>query len=142
MAIKQLSVYIENTRGALADVTGAIAAAGVNCRSMCIADTKEYGVLRIISDDHEKALKALRDSGFTASVRDVVGFEVPDSPGGLAGVLRLLDENDINLEYLYAMIPKTRPTALIVMRVDDNEKTEKLLADNGVKVIEGMDQAI
>ena len=135
MAVKQLSVYLENEKGSLAEVAGLLADAGVNCRSMCIADTRDFGVLRIIADEPELAERTLKEAGHAAKLREVVGFEIPDRPGGLAKALELLDKNNINLEYMYVLIPKARPSALVVARVDDNGRTEQLLTENGIRVL-------
>ena len=135
MAVKQLSVYLENEKGSLAGAAQLLAEAGVNCRSMCIADTKDFGVLRIIADEPELAEKTLKEAGYAAKLRDVVGFEIPDRPGGLAAALSILDANNINLEYMYVLIPKARPSALVVARVDNNDRTEELLVQNGIRVL-------
>ena len=110
--------------------------AGINLRSMCIADTERFGVLRVIADDPEKADEVLKAAGETFRIRELVAFSMPDRAGGLSEVLSVLAENDINMEYLYALITgKDRNKACAVMRVEDNEKTERILRENGIEVL-------
>jgi len=135
MAVKQLSVYIENKQGTISDITDLLAGEGIDLRSLCIADTKDFGILRIIADDTEKAAEIIKAAGHTFNVREVVCFAVPNEAGGLAKVLRILDGSGVNLEYMYAFIANHGGSARIVARVDDNEKTEKLLAEHGIEVI-------
>ena len=134
--IKQCSVLIRNEQGSVYDVTKILAEAGIDLRSMMIADTADYGVMRIIADEGtEKAAALLREAGYTAKVKDVVAAAVPDRVGGLAGMLRILDENGINMEYMYSMITGSSSEAYMVMRVNDNEKTEKVLKEGGIRLI-------
>ena len=136
MAIKQISIYLANRSGELAKVTKIISDAGINLRSMCIADTERFGVLRVIADDPEKANEVLKAAGETFRIRNVVAFAMPDRAGGLTEVLSVLAENDINMEYMYALITgKDKDKAYAVMRVEDNEKTERILRENGIEVL-------
>ncbi len=135
MAVKQISVYIENKQGALSDITGLLAGEGIDLRSLCVADTKDFGILRLIVDDPEKAAKIIKAAGHTFNVREVVCFKVPNEAGGLARVLRILDGNGINIEYMYAFVAIEGKHARIVARVDDNEKTEALLIENHIQVV-------
>ncbi len=135
MAVKQISVYLENKQGTISDITDLLAESGIDLRSLCIADTKDFGILRIIADDTEKAASVIRDAGHTFNVREVVCFAVPNESGGLAKVLKILDGSDVNLEYMYAFIASPDGNARIVARVDDNAKTEELLAENGIELI-------
>lgn len=135
MAVKQLSVYIENKKGTISDITDLLAENNIDLRSLCIADTKDFGILRIIADDTERAAEILKSAGHTFNIRHVVCFNVPNESGGLAKVLKLLDGNDVNIEYMYAFLTNGDGKAKIVARVGDNEKTEKLLLDNGIEVI-------
>ena len=135
MGIRQLSVFLANKKGSLHEISDVIAKAGVDLRSMCIADTSDYGIVRVIADDPQKAAEALAAAGHTANIRTVTAFAVPDVPGGLSKVLCLLEENNVNIEYLYALVTTNKDKAYAVMRTDDSEKTEKILADNGVELL-------
>ena len=136
MAIKQLSVFVENKQGSLHDITEALAKANINLRSMSVADTSNYGIVRIIADKPDEAKALLDNDGQAANVRLVNAFAVPDVPGGLSKVLCLLEENNVNIEYLYALVTTNKDKAYAVMRTDDTERTEKLLLENGVELLE------
>lgn len=135
MGIRQLSVFLANKKGSLHEISDIIAKAGVDLRSMCIADTSDYGIVRMIADDPQKAADVLAAAGHTANIREVTAFSVPDVPGGLSSVLCLLEENNVNIEYLYALVTTNKDKAYAVMRTDDTERTDKLLADNGVELL-------
>ena len=135
MGIRQLSVFLANKKGSLHEISDIIAKAGVDLRSMCIADTSDYGIVRMIADDPQKALEVLTEAGHTASIRTVTAFAVPDVPGGLSKVLCLLEENNVNIEYLYALVTTNKDKAYAVMRTDDSERTEALLLENGVELL-------
>lgn len=135
MAVKQISVYLENKQGTISDITGLLADHNIDLRSLCIADTKDFGILRIIADDMTRAAEIIKEAGHTFNVREVVCFTVPDEAGGLAKVLRILDEGCVNIEYMYAVIANKADSAHIIARVDDNERTEAILAENGIEVI-------
>lgn len=136
MAIKQLSVFVENKQGSLHDITDALAKANINLRSMCVADTSNYGIVRIIADDPDGAKALLDNDGHAANVRLVNAFAVPDSPGGLAKVLSLLEGNGVNIEYMYALITTEEGKAYSVMRTGDTEETDKILTQNGIELLE------
>ena len=136
MGIRQLSVFLANKKGSLHEISDVIAKAGVDLRSMCIADTSDYGIVRVIADDPQKAAEALAAAGHTTNIRTVTAFAVPDVPGGLSTVLCLLEENNVNIEYLYALVTTNKDKAYAVMRTDDSERTEALLRDNGVEILE------
>ena len=135
MAVKQISVYLENKQGTISDITGLLADNGVDLRALCLADTKTFGILRLIAADTERAAEIIKEAGHTFNVREVVCFTVPDEAGGLAAVLKLLDCGEVNIEYMYAVIANKDDRAKIVVRVDDNEKTEAILTENGIEVI-------
>ena len=135
MAVKQLSVYLENKQGTISDITELLAKENVDLRSLCIADTKTFGILRIIADDTERAAQIIKAAGHTFNVREVVCFTVPDEAGGLAKVLHILDDGGVNIEYMYAVIANKTDHVRIIARVDDNAKTEALLAAEGIEVI-------
>lgn len=136
MAIRQLSVFVENKQGSLHDITDAIANAGINLRSMCVADTSNYGIVRIIADDPEGAKALLDKEGHAANVRLVNAFAVPDKPGGLSSVLRLLEGNGVNIEYMYALITSESGKAYSVMRTGDTEETDRILVANGIELLD------
>ena len=136
MGIRQVSVFVENKKGSLHEITDVLAKAGVDLRSMCIADTSDYGIVRIIADDPIRAQKALAEEGHTSSIRTITAFAVPDQPGGLAKVLSLLEENGVNIEYMYALITTCAEKAYTVMRTDDTEKAESILTANGIELLD------
>ena len=136
MGIRQLSVFLANKKGSLHEISDVIAKAGVDLRSMCIADTSDYGIVRVIADDPQKAADALNAAGHTASIRTVTAFAVPDVPGGLSNVLCLLEENNVNIEYLYALVTTNKDKAYAVMRTDDYERTEMILCENNVEILD------
>ena len=137
MAIKQLSVLVDNKKGALADITDLLAKADVDLRAMSIADTQDYGILRLIVSDINKAVEVLTATEVIATITEVIAVAIDDRPGGLARVLRVLADNHINMEYLYAFTAASRDHAYVVFRVEDNAAAEKVLADNGIPLLEG-----
>lgn len=136
MAVKQLSVFLENRTGTLANLAEILAEAKIDLRAMTLADTRDYGIVRMIVKDTDKALIALTSAGLTAKVREVCGFKVPDEVGGLAKVLHLFEKNGISVEYMYAIITSDSDKAHIVARVDDNDAAEKVLSENGIELLE------
>lgn len=136
MAIKQLSVFVENKQGSLHDITEALAKANINLRSMSVADTSNYGIVRIIADKPDEAKALLDNDGQAANVRLVNAFAVPDVPGGLSQVLKLLEGNGVNIEYMYALITTEAGKAYSVMRTGDTEKTDEILLANGIELLD------
>ena len=136
MAIKQLSVFVENKQGSLHDITDALAQANINLRSMCVADTSNYGIVRIIADEPDRAKELLDKQGQAANVRRVNAFAVPDQPGGLARVLRLLESQGVNIDYMYALITSEEGKAYSVMRTDDTDRTDGILLENGIELLD------
>lgn len=138
MNVDQISVFLENKSGRLAAVTDLLHRHNVNIRALSIADTSDFGILRLIVDQPQLAFNALKSEGFSVSVTEVIGVEMPDSPGGLAGVLKILDSNGFNIEYLYAFIGwGDAEAALVICRVERTEEAVQCLLDNGIKVISG-----
>lgn len=135
--IKQISIFLENKCGRLVRVTQILGKNKINIRALTIADTSDFGILRIIVDNPEKAHKVLKDEGFIVTETDVVAVEVPDDPGGLAEVLGYFEEEDVNIEYLYSFVEKPAKDALILMRLEDIEKGIKILKEKNVKIVEG-----
>ena len=137
MKVEQISIFIENKSGRLAEVSGALGAAGVNIRALSLADTSDFGILRLIVDDTDKAFKVLREKGFTVNKTEVIGVGVPDTPGGLATILQILDKSSVNVEYMYAFVERSGDNAVIIFRFDNIDEAIKVLRDNGIKIIEG-----
>ncbi|KYH31883.1 MULTISPECIES: ACT domain-containing protein [Neomoorella] len=137
MKIKQLSVFLENKSGRLAAVTRLLAGRGINIRALSIADTSDFGILRLIVNDPEQAYHALKEAGFTVSLTEVLGVEMPDRPGGLSNILSILEEAGINIEYLYAFIGKGDNGALVIFRVEELDKAIAILQRRGITILEG-----
>lgn len=137
MKVEQISIFIENKSGRLAEVSGALGDAGINIRALSLADTSDFGILRLIVNDTDKAFAVLREQNFTVSKTEVVGVGVPDSPGGLSSILQTLDENDVNVEYMYAFVERSGDNAVIIFRFDNVDEAINVLSENGIKVIEG-----
>ena len=137
--IKQISVFIENKKGRLAKITDVLAQEGLDLIALSIADTTNFGIMRCIVSDPEKAISVLKQSGFTASTTEVFVVEVADEPGGLASVLRMLDDADISVEYLYSFVRTPNENALILFRVEDIETAVDTLKKNGVKLLGAQD---
>lgn len=135
MALKQISVLVNNQQGALAGVTGRLAARGVNLRALSIADTERFGILRMIVSDNQAALEAVRELGCLTQETEVVGVKIGDAPGKLSEALRVLDEAGINIEYVYAFCARTVRHAYMVMRVADNAAAERALTAAGYHLI-------
>ncbi len=135
MAVKQISVFVENTSGRLAEVTRLLAGAGVNLRAITIADTADFGILRIIVDDCDRALGAFAKAGFTAKVTDVIGVEVPDKPGGLADVMEIFTREGVNIEYLYASLEHVKDKAVVIFKVEDVAHGLKICAQHKLSLI-------
>jgi len=139
MAIRQLSVFVENKKGSLHEITDVLAKAEIDLRSMCIADTSDYGIVRIIADDPVRAQSVLAEAGHLANIREVTAFAVPDAPGGLAKVLDILEDSGVNIEYLYALVTRNVGKAYAVTRTDAPEKAEMILKDNGIELLDEKD---
>ncbi len=135
MAIKQLTVFVQNRKGTLVSITDILAENNVNLRALSIAETEELGILRLIVNDEKTAEKVLEEKGYLIKTIDVVGVKIGDEPGKLTAALRVLDKADINVEYLYAFMLRTEKHAYVVLRVEDNIKAEKALEDAGFHII-------
>lgn len=137
MLIKQISVFVENKQGRLHMLTDVLAKEGIDLKALTIADTTDFGIMRCIVQDPEKTLKVIRDNNFTATITEVIAAEVPDVPGGLSNVLKILSDNGISVEYLYSFVRMHKNNALIIFRVEDPEAAVKILKDNNVNVLPG-----
>ncbi len=137
MKVEQISIFIENKSGRLAEVTRILGEAGVNIRALSLADTSDFGILRLIVNDRETAKKVLKDNGFTVSKTEVVAIEVPDRPGGLSDILHTLDSESVNVEYMYAFVERCGENAVIIFRFDEIERAIEVLQSKGFHVLEG-----
>jgi hypothetical protein len=135
MIIKQISIFMENTTGRLADVTALLAKGGVNLRALSIADTADFGILRMVADQPDEAVQLLNDAGFVARETDVIGVEVPDHPGELARIMALFRDEGVNIEYLYASLEHKVDKAVIVLKVDDIDAGLAMLEKHGFSTI-------
>ena len=139
MSLKQLSIFVENKKGALVGVTDALASHDINLRALSIADTEEFGILRIIVNDTDTACKVLTEAGYLIKTTDVVGVKIGDAPGKLSKALAVLDKAEINMEYLYAFMSRTEKHAYVVLRVADNAAAEAALEADGFHLITDAD---
>ncbi|MBR4910785.1 MAG: ACT domain-containing protein [Clostridia bacterium] len=136
MFIKQLSVFVENKQGALSKITSLLFENNINMRAVSIADTQDFGILRMIVDDIDKAAEALKNNNTIYKINNVIGVELTDKPGSLATVLEILTENGINVEYMYAFVtPGNRDSAYLVLRARHNDRAEQVLKDNNIKML-------
>ncbi len=139
MSLKQLTVFVENKQGTLVAITDTLAKHDINIRALSIADTQDFGILRLIVTDYDKAEKTLMDEGFLVKSTLVVGVKIGDEPGKLSKALGVLDKEGINMEYLYAFMSRTEKHAYVVLRVADNDYAEKALEDAGFHLISDAD---
>ena len=136
MTVKQLSVFVENRPGRLSTITNLLGNAGVNIRAMSIADTKDFGILRLIVDDCEKAQQVLKDNSFAVTITNVMAISIPDKPGGLAAAMDCLYKDNISVEYMYAaFINATDGTAYLILRVDKTDEAVTALTEGGYKLV-------
>jgi len=135
MKVTQLSVFVENKKGRLAEAVEAMAKAKINIRALSLADTADFGVLRVIVDSPDKAAKAMKDQGMVVKTTDVIAVEVEDKPGGLNNVLKIFKDTDINIEYMYAFVEKNNENAVLVFRVENTDEAIKTLTKKGLKIL-------
>ena len=141
MAIKQLTVFVQNKKGTVVSVTEALSQNNVNLRALSIAETQDFGILRLIVNDEKTAERVLAEKGYLIKVIDVLGVKIGDEPGKLTAALDILDKANINVEYLYAFMARTERHAYVVLRVEDNASAEKALSEAGFKLITEADVA-
>lgn len=139
MAIKQLTVFVQNQKGTVVSVTDILSKNNVNLRALSIAETQDFGILRLIVNDEATAERVLAENGYLIKVIDVLGVKIGDAPGQLTEALSVLDKADINVEYLYAFMARTEKHAYVVLRVEDNATAEKALAEAGFRMITDAD---
>ncbi len=135
MKVKQISVFIENRSGRLRDVANVLGKNNINIRALSLADTSDYGILRLIVNDPDKARKVLKEENFTLSETDVIAVEVSDRPGGLSEVLDIMGESGINVEYMYAFVEKSSENAVMIFRIEDIDNALTVLKDKNVTIL-------
>lgn len=140
MFVKQISIFVENKPGRLMSITKVLKEGNIDIKALSIADTKDFGILRIIVNDTQKALDILKKADCTVTTTDVIAAGVEDRPGGVADMMQALYENQISVEYMYAFAKKIEEKkAFAILRLDNNEKALKVLADNGIKLLSAED---
>ena len=135
MTVKQISVFLENRAGCLAEFTKVLRENGIDMRALSIAETPDFGILRIIVDDSYQTACLLKDAGYIFSITPVLAAAISDHAGGLYDILHILGENGINLEYTYAFTARQKDLAYMIFRVEDNEKASEVLTRNNIKLI-------
>jgi len=135
MKITQISVFLENKKGRLYEVCSLLGKNNVNIYALTIAETESFGVLRIVVDKSDLAVKVLKQNNFVANITEVVAVEVADQPGGLAAILKILVNNDISVEYMYGFVEKFSDKAILVFRFEDTDKAQKVLIGNDIKIV-------
>ncbi len=135
MKLKQTSVFLENRKGRLWKALSTLREADINIRALSIADTSEFGILRMIVPDPDRAKKVLEENTFVVKTNEVIGVEIPDEPGGLDGILEILNKADINVEYLYAFVEKKADQAMVVLRTEDIDAGVNALKDGGAALL-------
>ncbi len=137
MRVEQLAVFLENKSGRLAEITSIMAEKKINIRALSVADTADFGILRLIVDDVNSARDALKSHGFTVSIANVLAVEVPDKVGGLAMVLKSLEKAGLNVEYMYAFVNKSGEDAVLLFRFEDMDKAISTLKQDGYTLLSG-----
>lgn len=137
MKVDQLSIFLENRAGRLAEVTRILSEAGVNIRALSLADTSDFGILRLIVSDFEAAKSKLKEAGFTVGRTTVVAVEITDQPGGLHNILSMLQDAGINVEYMYAFVQQSGDSAILIFRFDRTDQGIELLQKNNINIIPG-----
>ena len=137
MNVEQISIFLENKSGRLAEVTSVLSEAGINIRALYLADTADFGILRLIVNDAEKARRILKEHGFTVEKTKVVAIEVQDRPGGLSKILNTMKAEGINVEYMYAFVEKSGENAIVIFRFDEFEKSVDTLRQAGIRILGG-----
>jgi hypothetical protein len=137
MKVEQISIFLENRAGRLAEVTRVLSEGGINIRALSLADTSDFGILRLIVTDHEKAKQILKENGFTVGRTNVVAVEVEDQPGGLHRILDLLSGKGVNVEYMYAFVQQSGMNAVLIFRFDKTDQAIEILNENAIRIVPG-----
>lgn len=135
MIIKQLSIFLENKTGRVCELAAILGDNDINIKALSLADTSDFGIMRLIVDKPDAALKKLKEKGFSVGITSVAAVEIPDVPGGLASVMKTIDDNGFNIEYMYAFVEKSHDNAILIMRFEDVENVVGRLKEKGVKVL-------
>ena len=135
MTVKQISVFVENKAGKLAELTDYLHQHEIDMRALSIAETQDFGIVRLIVDDTYKTSCVLKEAGYVASIAPVLAVEIPDEPGSLFQILKMLGDGGVNLDYMYAFLTRKKATAYMILRVEDNEKAIEILGKNGIHTI-------
>ena len=135
MTVKQISVFLENRPGALAEFTRILEKSNMNLRALSLAESEDFGIVRVIVDDPFETIRILKDEGYVCSITKVIAVEIEDKPGALVKMLNILGDNQVNLEYSYAFLAKKANSAFMILRVEDNERAIKVLTKNGIRPI-------
>ncbi|NCD25912.1 MAG: ACT domain-containing protein [Deltaproteobacteria bacterium] len=139
MKVEQISVFLENRAGRLAEVTKTLAENNINIRALSLADTSDFGILRLIVTDNEKAKEALKAKGFTVGRTSVVAAEIGDHPGGLHTILDMLTSGGVNVEYMYAFVTQSGHNAILIFRFDRTDQAIEVLQKNNVRILSGQE---
>ncbi len=139
MFVKQISVFVENKSGKLVEIIGILAKSNIDISALSIADTTDFGILRLIVNDPEKAKAALREHGMVVKTTNVIALAIPDEPGGLVGALDVLKENGVAIEYMYAFVGKSDKGAMVILKTDDPDTAVKALEKAGSFVVDAKD---
>jgi hypothetical protein len=137
MIVEQISIFLENRAGRLSEVTRVLGEGGINIRALSLADTSDFGILRLILTDHEKAKQILKDNGFTVGRTNVVAVEVEDKPGGLHRILDLLSGKGVNVEYMYAFVQQSGKNAVLIFRFDKTDQAIEILKEHNLRIVPG-----
>ncbi|NOQ47164.1 MAG: ACT domain-containing protein [Desulfobulbaceae bacterium] len=137
MRVEQIAVFLENKSGRLAEITRILAENDINIRALSVADTADFGILRLIVDKVDAAKQALRSNGFTVGKTNVIAVEVPDRSGGLAGVLKTVEAAGLNVEYMYAFVNKSGENAVLVFRFNEMDKAIEALQNDSFTILSG-----
>ncbi len=139
MKIKQLSVFLENRSGRLLELCELLGKNNINIKALTIAESPEFGIVRLVVDKSEEATHVLKANSFVANITDIVAVEVADAPGGLANVLKILNDHKINIEYMYGFVERSRDKALMVFRFEDTDKAIETLGKNDIGIVGSRD---
>ena len=135
MKIKQLSIFLQNRMGSLSKPLEVLSENGINIRAMCMADTSEFGILRLVVDDPLKGKEVLEENNFLVKITEIIGVEMNDTPGGLTDVLKVIKDNQIDLEYLYAFTHDKVDKAILLLHAEDIDNLIKVIEDNGIVIV-------
>jgi len=137
MHVRQIAIFLENTPGRLAEISHVLAENNINIRALSLADTADFGILRLVVNDTDKAVTVLKENGFTVGVAEILAVEVPDKPGGLDSILQVASQNGLNVEYMYAFTQVSGETGILLFRFEDLEGAAKVFADAGFRLLPG-----